>query len=86
MADEHTITIQASRRERDLIDRTAQALSKSRSDFVLETASREAEHVLLDRTHFQLDNEAFSRFEDLLDNPPTPSQGLRDLLLCKTPW
>ena len=80
------INIRASGRQRDLIDRAAQTLGKSRSDFMLETACREAEHVLLDRGFFRLDPEAFERFNALLDSPPPPTEALRQLLLRRAPW
>jgi len=80
------INIRASRRQRDLIDQAAESLGKSRSDFMLETACREAEQVLLDRTFFRLDDEAFARFQAILDAPPAPSAALRELLLHKAPW
>ena len=83
---DQAINIRATRRQRDLIDRAAQAVGKSRSDFMLETASREAEHVLLDRRFFQLDAEAFARFNALLDRPPAPSDALRRLLKSRAPW
>jgi uncharacterized protein (DUF1778 family) len=83
---DQAINIRVSRRQRDLIDRAAQVLGKSRSDFMIETACREAEDVLLDRTFFRLDEEAFARFNALLDNPPPPSDELRTLLLSKSPW
>lgn len=91
-AKEHTATrdtainIRASRQQRDLIDQAAQTLGRSRSDFMLETACREAEGVLLDRTFFRLDRESYARFTDLLDSPPPPSDELRDLLSTKAPW
>jgi uncharacterized protein (DUF1778 family) len=80
------INIRASRRQRGLIDQAAEALGKSRSEFMLETACREAEQVLLDRQFFRLDQDAFARFQDMLDNPPPPSHALRELLLRKAPW
>jgi len=83
---DQAINIRASRRQRDLIDQAAQLLGKSRSDFMLETACRTAEDVLLDRAFFRLDQEAFSRFNALLDAPPAPSDELRALLLSKAPW
>ena len=83
---DHAINIRASRQQRDLIDQAAQALGKSRSDFMLETACREAEDVLLDRTFFRLDQDAFDRFIAVLDSPPLPSTTLRELLLSKAPW
>lgn len=83
---DRAITIRASRRQRDLIDRAAAALGKSRSDFMLESACREAEQVLLDRTFFRLDADAFARFQALLDQPPPPSPAVRGLLSREAPW
>jgi uncharacterized protein (DUF1778 family) len=83
---DQAINIRASRKQRDLIDQAARTVNKSRSEFMLEAACREAEDVLLDRTFFHLDPEAFDRFSELLDNPPAPSHALRRLLLTKAPW
>ncbi len=80
------VNIRASRRQRDLIDRAARALGKSRSDFMLDVACREAEDVLLDRRYFQLDPETFDRFTALLNNPPPASDGLHKLLNRKPAW
>ncbi len=81
-----TINIRAHQTQGDLIDRAAEALGKSRSDFMLETASREAEAVLLDRRLFILDDEKFQQFVELLDAPPTENENLRQLLTTKAPW
>jgi uncharacterized protein (DUF1778 family) len=83
---DQTINIRVSRQQRDVIDLAAQTLGKSRSDFMVETAYREAEQVLLDRTVFTLDEQAFAEFEAMLDTPPAPTQGLRKLLTTKAPW
>ncbi|WP_248277471.1 DUF1778 domain-containing protein [Brasilonema sp. UFV-L1] len=81
-----TINIRAHQAQRDLIDRAAEALGKNRSDFMLETACREAEAVLLDRRLFMLDDEKFKQFVDLLDAPPSTNENLRQLLATKAPW
>ncbi len=83
---DQAINIRASRVQRDLIDRAAAVLGQSRSEFMLETASREAENVLLDQTFFRLDTDAFAQFSALLDYPPVPSAALRELLRRKSPW
>lgn len=80
-----TLNIRAEARQRDLIDRAAQALGKSRSDFMLESACREAEAVLLDRRYFTLDEAAFDAFLARLDEP-APARELVDLLAAKAPW
>jgi uncharacterized protein (DUF1778 family) len=85
-ARNQAINIRASQRQRDLIDRAAHILGKSRSEFMIETASREAETVLLDHALFQLDDEAYDQFVALLDAPPAPSPELRRLLAHKAPW
>jgi len=83
---DQNINIRISRQQRAVIDQAAQALGKSRSDFMVESAYREAEQVLLDRTVFTLDEQAFAEFEALLDAPPAPTEALRQLLLSKAPW
>jgi uncharacterized protein (DUF1778 family) len=85
-ARNQAINIRASRRQRELIDRAARILGKSRSEFMLETTCREAEDVLLEQTFFRLDAETFSRFSDMLDASPPPTARLRDLLREKAPW
>lgn len=81
-----TINLRASRRQKTLIDRAAASLGRSRSDFMLEAACREAEAVLLDRLYFTLSDDAFKRFTAMLDQPPQDNPKLRRLLLTKAPW
>ena len=81
-----TINLRASQRQKALIDRAADALGRNRSDFMLETACREAEAVLLDRRYFALSSEEFKRFTSLLDRPPAGNARLRWLLKSKAPW
>ena len=80
-----TLNIRAEPRRRDLIDRAAEAVGKTRSDFMLEAACREAEAVLLDRRYFTLDDAQFNAFLERLDRP-SPSDGLAELLKTKAPW
>ena len=81
-----TINLRASQKQKTLIDHAAQALGRSRSDFMLETACREAEAVLLDRRYFALSETAFKRFAAMLDRPPKSNARLRRLLRAKAPW
>lgn len=83
---DQAINIRASRRQRSLIDQAARAVNKSRTEFILETASREAENVLLDQVYFRLDAKSYARFSSLLDAPPAPTPELKDLLNTKAPW
>lgn len=81
-----TINLRASRHQKVLIDRAAEALGRSRSDFMLDTACREAESVLLDRRYFSLTDAAFRKFVAMLDNPPKDNPRLRRLLQTRPPW
>lgn len=81
-----SINIRAKARQRDLIDQAAERLGRSRSDFMLEAACREAESVLLDQTFFSVDGETFAKFQALLDRPLPPTDRLRRLLKTKAPW
>jgi len=80
------INLRVSRGQKSLIDRAAQALGRNRSDFMLETACREAESVLLDRRYFALPEEEFRRFTAMLDKPPMSNARLSRLLKTKAPW
>ncbi len=81
-----TINLRASRKQKALIDRAAEASGRSRSDFMLDTACREAEAVLLDQRYFMLSEEAFRKFAAMLDKPPKDNPRLRRLLETKAPW
>jgi uncharacterized protein (DUF1778 family) len=83
---DQAINIRASRKQRSLIDRAARVVNKSRTEFILESASREAENVLLDQVYFRLDAESYARFSALLDAPASPTPELRSLLNTKSPW
>lgn len=81
-----TISIRAKAGQRDLIDQAADRLGRSRSDFMLEAACRQAEDVLLDQTYFALDAKGFASFQALLDKPPAPTDRLRRTLKAQAPW
>jgi uncharacterized protein (DUF1778 family) len=81
-----TINLRASQRQKLLIDRAAEALGRSRSDFMLDTACREAESVLLDRRYFSLSEDEFKKFAAMLDSPPKDNPKLRRLLHTRAPW
>ena len=85
-ARRETINLRASRKQKALIDQAAEALGRSRSDFMLDTACREAEAILLDRRYFALDADRFEAFVAMLDSPPTANPRLRRLLTEPAPW
>src|ERR1035441_10926974 len=80
------INLRVTRSQKALIDRAATALRRNRSDFMLETACREAEAVLLDRRYFSLPAQEFKRFAAMLDKSPASNAKLRRLLRTKAPW
>ena len=81
-----SINIRAKVRQRDLIDRAADRLGRSRSDFMLEAACQAAEDVLLDQAFFSVDAGTFAQFQALLDRPLPATDKLRRLLKTKAPW
>jgi uncharacterized protein (DUF1778 family) len=81
-----TISIRAKAGQRDLIDQAADRLGRSRSDFMLEAACRQAEDVLLDQTYFALDAKGFAAFQALLDAPLAPTDRLRRTMKAPVPW
>ena len=81
-----SINIRAKTRQRDLIDRAAERLGRSRSEFMLDAACREAEDVLLDQAFFAVDAGTFAKFQELLDRPLPATDRLRRLLKTKAPW
>ena len=68
------------------LDRAAEAAGKDRTQFVLDAATREATTVLLDQRYFQLDTDAFAKFNAALDASPAENPRLRELLSRKAPW
>jgi uncharacterized protein (DUF1778 family) len=81
-----SINIRAQKRQRDLIDQAAERLGRSRSEFMLAAACREAEDVLLDQSVFLLDAGTFERLHRLLDKPLPATAKLRRLIETKPPW
>ncbi len=81
-----TISLRVPAQRRDLIDRAAQATGKTRTEFILESATRAAEEVLLDRRVFHLDAARYQAFEKALDASPRPTKELRKLLARPAPW
>lgn len=81
-----TVNLRLQANARDLIDRAAATMGKSRTDFMVEAARREAEAVLLDRCYFTLPGKDFSALTAALDKPPASNPRLRKLLRRSAPW
>jgi uncharacterized protein (DUF1778 family) len=71
---------------RQLIDDAAAVLGKTRTEFMVESARRQAVDVLLDQRLFVLDSGRYDAFLQALDNPPAPGPKLRSLLRRTPAW
>ena len=80
------INLRALPAQRALIDRASRITGKTRTEFVLEAACREAENVLLDQRLFFVDETAFAAFNKALSEPVKDNPELRKLLNTPAPW
>jgi len=81
-----SINLRIEAHTRQLIDDAAAILGKTRTEFMIESARRQAIDVLLDQRLFVLDSERYDAFMHALDNPPAPGPKLRALLRRSTRW
>ena len=81
-----SINLRIESNTRQLIDEAAAILGKTRTEFMIDSARREAIDVLLDQRLFVLDAERFDAFMQLLDNPPAPGEKLKALLRRVPAW
>ena len=81
-----SINLRIETRTRQLIDDAAAILGKTRTEFMIESARRQAIDVLLDQRLFVLDSERYDAFMHALDNPPAPGPKLRSLLRRVPAW
>ncbi len=71
---------------RSLIDRAAEALGQTRTEFMLASARERATEILLNQSLFVLDGREWSNFVSALDEAPEADAELRALLSRKAPW
>ncbi len=71
---------------RRLIDEAAAILGKTRTEFMVDSARRQAIDVLLDQRLFALDSDRYDAFVHALDHPPAPGPRLRSLLGRAPAW
>lgn len=81
-----SINLRIETNTRQLIDDAAAVLGKTRTEFMVESARRQAIDVLLDQRLFVLDSERYDAFMHALDNPPAPGPKLRSLLRRVPAW
>jgi uncharacterized protein (DUF1778 family) len=80
------IQIRASAEAKAILNRAAALRGQKLSEFMLQSARRQAEETILDQCTFFLDDDAHGRFLALLDSPPAPSSKARARLNRKSPW
>lgn len=81
-----SINLRIESHTRQLIDDAAAILGKTRTEFMVDSARRQAIDVLLDQRLFVLDSERYDAFMHALDNPPAPGPKLRSLLRRVPAW
>jgi len=80
------LSLRISDKDRKLIDKAAEALNKSRTEFMLDSARAAATDALLDRRLFVLGAREFKAFEAALAKAPTTASVLKKLGKRASPW
>ncbi|HCF25368.1 MULTISPECIES: DUF1778 domain-containing protein [unclassified Novosphingobium] len=81
-----SINLRVEGQTRQLIDDAAAVLGKTRTEFMIESARRQAIDVLLDQRLFTLGPAQYDAFVDALDHPPAPGPKLQSLLRRAPAW
>jgi uncharacterized protein (DUF1778 family) len=80
------IQIRASAETKAILSRAAALRGQKLSEFMLDSARRQAEDALLDQRVFALDAKAYDAFLALLNAPTKPNGRLVELMSRKAPW
>ena len=80
------IQIRASAETKAVLNRAAALRGQKLSEFMLDSARRQAEEALLDQRAFFLDSKAHEKFLALLDSPPKLNKRLKALMKRKPVW
>jgi uncharacterized protein (DUF1778 family) len=80
-----SINLRIEANTRQLIDDAAAILGKTRTEFMIDSARRQAIDTLLDQRLFVLDSQRYDAMQ-ALDNPPAPGPRLRSLLRRAPAW
>jgi uncharacterized protein (DUF1778 family) len=81
-----SINLRIEANTRQLIDDAAAVQGKTRTEFMVDCARRQAIDVLLDQRLFVLDSNSYDAFVESLDNPPAPGPKLKSLLRRVPAW
>lgn len=80
------IQIRASAETKAVLVRAASVRGQGLSEFMLDSARREAEGAILDQRLFFLNSDDHAAFLDILDRPPQPSADIRKRMKRKPSW
>ncbi len=80
------IGLRATRQQQTLLKRAAEALQKSVTEFILDSACAAAEDTLLDQRFFLLEDADWEKFQEALERPAKVNPKLKQLLQEKAPW
>jgi uncharacterized protein (DUF1778 family) len=80
------IQIRTSAQTKAMLIRAAAIRGQKLSEFMLDSARRQAEETMLDRRVFFLDPAAHARFLAMLDAPPKPDRELRARMRRSPSW
>jgi len=81
-----SINLRIEANTRQLIDEAAALLGKTRTEFMIDSARREAIDVLLDQRLFSLEPDRYDAFVQALDTPPAPGPKLKSLMRRVPAW
>jgi uncharacterized protein (DUF1778 family) len=79
MEKSQRIFVRATAAQKAIIEAAAEATKTSVSEFILESAIRDARDAIQDKTVFVVSPEVFDQMEELLAAPPVPNPGLEEL-------
>ena len=80
------IQIRASAETKSILNRAASLRGQKLSEFMLDSARRQAEETILDQRNFFLDPNDHDKFLAMLDAPERPSEELRNRVKRKPSW
>ena len=83
---DNVIQIRASAEAKAILNWAAALRGQKLSEFMLQSARRQAEETILDQRTFFLDDELHARFLAQLELPPAASAKVRARLNRKAPW
>ena len=81
-----SVTMRMPLQTKEVIEKAATTVNKTFSAFVIESAREQAVDVLLDRSAFDLSADQAEAFARVLEDPPAPTEKLKELMQSKAPW